>query len=405
MNNLHKFYFLLFLVLLSACKAGKPVATTDEPLEQTELSQEPRQHWKDSLKNIIHIPEDSIPPTQKDSIEEVQIKPPVKDTISFIGVGDIMLGTNFPNESYLPPYKGKDILAGVSEVLQSADITVGNQEGVILNEGGQQKNCNNPDLCYLFRSPEYMAQRLVEAGFDVMSLANNHAGDFGDAGRLNTMRVFDSLGIHHAGQASKPYATFEFDGLTIGFAAFSPNVGTVKINDYTYAKALIQKLDCLSDIVIVSFHGGAEGARYTKVTREREFFVGEDRGNVYEFAHMVIDAGADIVFGHGPHVPRAIELYKNRIIAYSLGNFATYGRFNLRGDNGLAPILKVYTDREGAFIHGKISSAIQQGEGFPALDFTHRAALRIKQLSEEDFPENEILIDQEGNITYLQSQY
>ena len=67
----------------------------------------------------------------------------------------------------------------------------------------------------------------------------------------------------------------------------------------------------------------------------------QNRGSVYRFAHEVVDAGADVVFGHGPHVTRALEFYRDRLICYSLGNFATYRRFNLSGPNGIAPIVKV----------------------------------------------------------------
>lgn len=413
---MHNYKILLpavYLIIIAfGCKTKAPQISDNQATDKQDIQQK-KQYWQDSLRQVIHIPADSIASSDESvadsNIVQLQMhtvqKPYEKDTITFIGVGDIMLGTNFPNESYLPPNEGKDMLTDVIGVLQSVDITFGNQEGVILNEGGQQKNCSNPAVCYLFRSPEYMAQRLQEAGFDVMSLANNHAGDFGDAGRKNTMRVFDSLGIHHAGQEARPFTVFRFDSLTIGFAAFSPNVGTVKINDYSRAKAIIHHLDSISDIVMVSFHGGAEGAKYTNVTRQREYFVGEDRGNVYEFAHLVIDAGADIVFGHGPHVPRAVEIYKNRFIAYSLGNFATYGRFNLRGDNGLAPIVKIYTNRKGEFLYGKIISAKQVDGGVPKLDYEHHAAMRIKQLTEQDFPESKILIDEVGNINYIQSEY
>ena len=59
--------------------------------------------------------------------------------------------------------------------------------------------------------------------------------------------------------------------------------------------------------------------KYQHVTREREYFYGENRGNVYEFSHAMIDAGADMIFGHGPHVARAIEVYKNRFYCLQLG--------------------------------------------------------------------------------------
>lgn len=327
-----------------------------------------------------------------------------KDTVTTIGVGDIMLGTNFPDSSYLPPDSGQQILAAVSPVLQQADLTFGNMEGVILNSGGEQKHCNNPDLCYLFRMPEYLAQQLKDAGFDLMSTANNHAGDFGDTGRLNTMRVLDSLGIKHAGLLQQPFVLFTHSGVRWAMAAFSPNVGTQSINELENARSIVAQLDSLADIVIVSFHGGAEGNKYQHVTRETEEFYGENRGNVYEFSHSMIDAGADIIFGHGPHVTRAVEVYKDRFIAYSLGNFATYARFNLRNENGLAPIVKVYTGPQGQFYKAEITPIIQIGEGIPVIDNEKKVIKILQDLTAEDFPEVPLHISEDGTITQIQKQ-
>ncbi len=325
----------------------------------------------------------------------------LKDTILITAVGDMMLGTNYPNKSYLPANEGKSQLAAVDSLLSGADILFGNLEGVILNEGGKHKNCKNPKTCYIFRSPEYMATRIKEAGFNLMSVANNHAGDFGTIGRNNTSRVLDSLNIHYAGNANQPYTTFMLDGMKYGFAAFAPNVGTPSINNLEAAKSTIQHLDSLVDIVIVSFHGGAEGAEYTHVTKKREYFYRENRGNVHEFAHAMIDAGADVILGHGPHVPRAIEVYNKRFIAYSLGNFCTYGRFNLRGNNGLAPIVQINIHPNGEFMFGKLIAAKQMGRGTPLPDPKNKVITLIKKLSEEDLPESEISIDESGNIIYL----
>ena len=97
----------------------------------------------------------------------------------------------------------------------------------------------------------------------------------------------------------------------------------------SFDKKTIAYLDSLVDIVIVSFHGGAEGSEYTNITKKTEIFLGENRGNPYEFSRVAIDAGADVIFGHGPHVTRSMDIYKNRFIAYSLGNFATYARMSL----------------------------------------------------------------------------
>lgn len=332
---------------------------------------------------------------------KIGIHPVKRDTISVVGVGDIMLGTNFPDTSYLPPDSGQYLLANVQAYLQDADLTFGNLEGVVLDSGGTQKTCSDPKLCYLFRMPRYLAGHLKNAGFDVLSTANNHAGDFGDEGRKSTLQVLDSLEIQHAGQLMHPTAVFEHKGIKWGFIAFSPNYGTLSITQTETAVKMVKELAAQTDIVLVSFHGGAEGSKHQHITRQTETYYGENRGNVYEFSHALVDAGADIIFGHGPHVTRAIEVYQDRLIAYSLGNFATYARFNLRGENGLAPILKVYTSAEGKFYRAEIIPVIQLGEGIPTIDPEKRVIKTLQTLTKEDFPEVPLFISESGEVTLV----
>ncbi|MEM9325455.1 MAG: CapA family protein [Bacteroidota bacterium] len=333
---------------------------------------------------------------------EIGLSPTLPDSLTFVAVGDLMMGTNFPEVHYLPPDSGHWLWKDVSTYLGDADITFGNLEGVILTDGGEQKKCNNPKACYLFRTPDDLAFHYKEHGFDLLSLANNHANDFGLTGRLNTQGVLDSLGIAYAGSSEKHYTSLTKKRVRIGMVAVAPNKGTLSIHQMDTVRSIVRHLDALNDIVIVSFHAGAEGAKNTHVTRKREFYYGEDRGNVYEFSHEMIDLGADILIGHGPHVPRAIELYKQRLIMYSLGNFLTYGRFNLRGLTGQAPLVKFTVDTEGAFLNGEIVSFLQDYDLGPRLDPQHRAAKSIQKLSREDFPENEIVVDDSGRILYLQ---
>lgn len=319
---------------------------------------------------------------------------------SIIGVGDIMMGTNYPSASYLPPNDGKDLLKEVAPILRDADITFGNLEGAILNTGGTPKTCRNPDVCYVFRSPEHYAQNLVDAGFDFMSLANNHSGDFGPTGRAKTKEVLSKAGIKYAGlYGTDEYAIIEKDSVRYGLAAFAPNSGTCDVRNLEYAKKLVSNLAAQCDIVIVSFHGGAEGASNQRVPKTSETYYGENRGNVHAFAHAVIDAGADVVFGHGPHVTRALELYKDRIIAYSLGNFCTYGRFSLAGPAGFAPILKVFVDSEGAFIHGEITSIYQMKTHGPKIDAKKQALNKLIELTKADFPDTPLHFSEDGVLT------
>ena len=322
---------------------------------------------------------------------------PQNDIVSVIGTGDIMLGSNYPSDAKLPVHDGKELLREVKDILRDADVTFGNLEGCFLNKGGNVKSCKSG--CYFFRMPDRYVNYLVDAGFDVMSIANNHMGDFGAPGRENTVKVLKEAGLNYAGLKDVcETSRFEINGVKYGFCAFAPNSGTVKITDLAYAKKLVAELDEDCDVVIVSFHGGAEGKSHNRVTKKTETFYGENRGNVYEFAHAVIDAGADIVFGHGPHVPRAAELYKDRFIIYSLGNFCTAGDFSISGISGYAPMVKVYTDKEGKFVKGKIFSALQKDKTGPVLDDNHLASKEIKRLTELDFPQTNLTISEDGTI-------
>ncbi len=323
-----------------------------------------------------------------------------RDTVSIIGVGDIMMGSSYP-KPVLPPNDGINLMRDVESILKNADVTIGNLEGVLLDEGGTPKTCRNPDVCYVFKSPTRYVQNLVNAGFDAMSLANNHAGDFGETGRKSSMKTLEDAGIYHAGQLQQKYVIFEKNSIRFGFIAFAPNSNCVPLNDIEGAKSLVAHLDSLADVVIVSFHGGAEGPQHQYVTRQTEMYYGENRGNVYAFSHALIDAGADVIFGHGPHVTRSVEVYKNRFIAYSLGNFCTYGGINVSGINGLAPIVKVFTNKEGEFLQGEITPTYQTYRDRVLIDPEKRVIRIMQSLTKKDFPEVPVRIDENGLITYL----
>ncbi|WP_071124287.1 CapA family protein [Leptotrichia massiliensis] len=324
-----------------------------------------------------------------------------KTEFTIIGVGDIMLGSNYPFE-YLLPKNDANILQNTQNILKSADITVGNLEGTLFDNDGTPKSCNNPNVCYVFRMPLRYATYLKQAGFDYLSIANNHSNDFGEIGIKETMKNLDNLGIKYSGiKDIAESAILEKDGKKFGFISFSPNSATVKLNDYNYAKKLISELKSKVDIVIVMFHGGAEGANAEHITKRHEIFHGEDRGNVYEFAHFAIDNGADVIFGQGPHVTRAVELYKNKFISYSGGNFATFGKINVSGSMGIAPIFKIKINNKGDFISGEIIPVRQTYKSFgPFIDSEKLAIKKIISLNKSDFPNgNGLSITADGKIT------
>ena len=323
-----------------------------------------------------------------------------KTSWTIAGVGDMMLGTNYPSTGYLPPNDGRDLLTEVTAILQNADVAFGNLEGTILDSGGTPKRCSNPSACYVFRSPERYGRHFAEAGFDLLSLANNHSGDFGAEGRKRTKAVLRENGIAFAGLAgTDEYAIIERNGLRVGLCAFAPNTGTCSIHDLDKASKLVQMLEDSCDVVIVSFHGGAEGASHQHVPRKSETYYGENRGNVHRFAHAVVDAGADIVFGHGPHVTRAAEVYKDRFIIYSLGNFCTFGRFSLDGPAGIAPLVTVEVDRQGRFLGGNVIPVLQAKAHGPKIDTEKRAITKLIELSQSDFPESPLVIAPDGRMS------
>ncbi len=387
----------IMLLLLWSCKTSKVTQSTTPPTDSVFIAIEP----KDTIQMWITQKGDTL--TELNQEVSIEISRVLPDTITIASVGDIMIGTDFPNKSYLPSNNGYGLWDSSREILKNADITFGNLEGTVLDGPGDQKECKNPDACYLFRMPSRLTSNLVDCGFDLMSVANNHANDFGEIGRKSTQAVLDSLGITSAGSVEKPYTTTKINGIKVGFVAFAPNKGTLTFYDTAQAISIIKELKRESDIILVSIHGGAEGNENMHVTRKTEFYYGEDRGNIYEFAHLMINHGADLIIGHGPHVPRAVEVYKNRIIAYSLGNFCTYGRFNLKGANAEAPLLITNVDAEGKFLSGDIIAFRQGYSSGPKLDVSMKVVQTISRLSEEDFPENEIFIDDNGRIIYLQN--
>ena len=321
----------------------------------------------------------------------------IKTEIQITAVGDIMLGTDFP-DNRLAPDDGSLLLTSTTSILNKADITFGNLEGVLMEGGIAAKKCKNSYSCYVFRSPPHYANYLKKAGFDVLSLANNHARDFGEEGRSASMAALDTVGLLHSGRVGDT-AKLKVKGLVISLIAFAPFGGSHDLLDIPLAQKQVKALVKQSDVVLVSIHAGAEGKNVMRIPFKNEMFYGEDRGDVVAFSHAVIDAGADLVIGHGPHVPRAMELYKNRLIAYSLGNFLTYQGIRISGNNGLAPILSVTLRGDGRFKSGQITSARQYRPTGTQLDKSHEAVKIIAKLTKLDFPATALIITNKGLIT------
>ena len=366
----------LTLALLGAC------ATPPEPAPQPE-------------------PEPVVTPEPAPEPEPVpEPEPPAPDKsamrISIAAVGDMMIGTDYP-QNHLPDDDGVSFLADVAPYLQSADIAFGNLEGVLMDGGEPAKKCKNLNACYLFRSPTRYAAHFRDAGFDVVSLANNHARDFGEEGRDSSAQAMRDVGIEASGRAGT-YSVITRGDLSVAFLNFAVTKNSNMLLDYEESFAWIATMDAEHDIVVVTFHGGAEGTDATNVPFAEEEYYGEPRGDVVWFARGAVDAGADLVIGHGPHVVRGMERYEDRLIAYSLGNFATYYGISVAGIKGIAPILTSTLDGDGRFIEGEIVSTIQLRPAGPSIDPQRRAQKLMLGLTLEDFGDAGLTIGKDGAV-------
>lgn len=319
-------------------------------------------------------------------------------TLNLAFVGDIMPGTTFP-DSRLPEKDGATLFKDVDSILTAADVAAGNMEGALADEGEMTKKGGK--FSYSFRVPTRYGKLIADAGFDFMSMANNHAFDFGLDGVKSTEATLHSNGIAYSGIGGrKESAIVERNGIRYGFCAFGHNSYTLKHADQENVKRIIGNLREKADIVIVSFHGGAEGTAHKHLPQGKEMFLGENRGDLRNFAHFCIDNGADVVYGHGPHVVRAVELYKNHFIAYSLGNFCTPYGVNISGISGYAPVLQLTVNAaDGTFVGGKINSFIQQRGKGPRRDPLNLVAKEIRSLTNADFSNPKLTIANDGTIS------
>ena len=307
-----------------------------------------------------------------------------------------MMGSDFPFPR-LPRQGGRELLSAAAPYLKRADIAMANLEGPLL-PGGKPAKEPLPGRRYLFRTPPAYARNLKEAGISMVSLANNHALDFGRGGLASTKRALTQAGVSFSSKDGE-IAEFPVRGVRVGILSLSYGPPPRSIVFPARPLQEISRAAGEYDILILSVHAGAEGRDALHVARGMERYLEEPRGDLVRFAHDAIDLGADLVVAHGPHVPRALELYRGRLIAYSLGNFATFGGMNVTRESGLAPLLTVQLESDGAFIGGSIESFRQLPFTPPALDSKRRALRLMQRLSAEDFPASPLVFGRGGSIT------
>lgn len=237
-------------------------------------------------------------------------------------VGDIMLDRNVAAKikqqgfDYLFAELKKDNFD-----FKKYDIISANLEGALTDKGAHYPPVLENDFAF---SPEAMAN-FKKYNFKIFNLANNHFSDQGERGMSETKVNLDKLDFKYYGcldgQAGDcSYYIYELNGLKIGFAGFSL---VYKKFNQSKAAEIIHDLKTKTDAVIVNLHWGTE---YSHIFNQAQA----------DAAHALIDAGADLIIGHHPHVVEGVEKYKNKLIFYSLGNFIFDQYFSPDTQSGLA---------------------------------------------------------------------
>ena len=325
-------------------------------------------------------------------------KNPSWDTLKIKAVGDMVPGTLYPdNRTSLNPYE--DFFAPLQTHLSDSDILFANLETTLTHHSKTAKDTSR-SLVFAFRTPPTMAEILKKVGFNVLSIANNHSLDFGEKGFADTARYLRSAGLLAVGAKGQIAYQF-FKKKKIAFIAFSTMRLHNRITELDTMRGLVKEARVNADIVIVSCHWGGEGEKFLHTKNVTEVFYGENRGNLPQFAHAAIHAGADLILGHGPHVLRAMELYKNKLIVYSLGNFLGFGALSSRGKTGLSAIVEVELKENGDFSVGRIIPLYMPEKSIPRFDPGGQSIQLIQKLSREDFPQSQLNIADNGDLDLL----
>jgi poly-gamma-glutamate capsule biosynthesis protein CapA/YwtB (metallophosphatase superfamily) len=320
---------------------------------------------------------------------------PSGDTITLGAVGDIIMG-DAPGS--MPANDGRGFFDKVKSLF-AVDFMMGNMEEPITDDTGHVKCRPEQTSCHQFRVPPHYAGHLKDAGFHLLNQANNHGYDYGPQGYTNTQKSLTNAGLKYSGPRNY-VSVSEVKGVKVAVLGFSSYARDNSLIDLNQAKQVVQKASGMADIVVIQVHWGAEGAAMTHVKPGTEMFLGENRGDPMAFSRAVIDAGADLIIGHGPHTLRALELYKGRLIAYSLGNFA--GGKGLKGDGSLGwgGVLHTTLAKDGALVSGKFNSTYYvTNPGVPQPDSQNRGLGLVSKLTKEDFPNTGPKISSDGVIS------
>jgi poly-gamma-glutamate capsule biosynthesis protein CapA/YwtB (metallophosphatase superfamily) len=274
------------------------------------------------------------------------------------------------------------------------DAVIGNLEGTLTTVGSSKCGIGSSN-CFSFHAPPSYARLLRQAGFTLMNVANNHAYDYGPEGQRQTLAALRSVHLRWTGQPGQ-ITVVTVHGVKVAVIGFAPYSWAQSLTDLDAAQRIVKRAKREASVVVVVMHAGAEGSDKQHVRPGTEWFLGENRGDPESFAHIVIDAGADLVLGSGPHVLRGMEWYHGRLVAYSLGNFLGDGTLSIGGVLGSSGILHVTLGADGGWLHGDLTPVRLVSPGVPALDPAEAAHGIVRTLSRDDFGQDAMRVTTKG---------
>jgi hypothetical protein len=312
--------------------------------------------------------------------------------------GDVSLGSDLRaatpgRPAARAPARGRgpadpdSLLAPLAPLVADADVVLLNHESAIGEGPGRPKCRPGSTTCYAVRSPTLAARALARFAGDrrlVLNVANNHSRDGWRPGTPTTGDRLRAAGLAVVGDDTVATLVPLAGGDTLAILGFS--LGTSpNINEVARIRAIVAREAAKVPLLVVTAHLGAEGARFQHVRDATERYLGERRGNPVALAHAAIDAGAALFVGHGPHVLRAMEWYRGRLILYSLGNLLTRGRFSVAEPLDRGAVICVDLDHDGTVRGGEVRATVQRAAGLVRADSTRRAVELLARLSRQDF--------------------
>jgi Bacterial capsule synthesis protein PGA_cap len=297
---------------------------------------------------------------------------PPKNNFRVLGVGDMV----FSEDAKLNQAGFQNL---VSEYKKN-NFVFGNLEGVITTKKVSRKKYI-PGRSYAFRFPPETAQLLKESGFHAVTLANNHALDFAEDGLDEGVKLLKSADVIPSGHQKGGYQIISMGGKRIALIGFGFYSYQNSILDIEAAEGLIKKAKQESDLVIVSMHGGTEGEGAIYLKDGPEFFLNEPRGDLRKFSQKAIASGADIIFGHGPHVVRGAECVGGKPVIYSVGNYVSAGGLSVRNLAGVATLGEFIYDDQLNFIGLRLLPVSFDKIKFPQYDSSGKGVLLTNYLS------------------------